>query len=432
MDEISIGIIGFGTVGSGTFEILTKNEELIAQKVGARLKVKKIADLDITSDRGIDVPPNILTTDINEILNDDDITIVVELIGGSTVAFDIIKRALTSGKHVVTANKALIAERGESLYKTAAEHGTSLAFEASVGGAIPIIGALRTGLAGNRILSFKGILNGTSNYILSRMTSEGLPYEKVLAEATALGYAETPPDLDVEGYDTAHKVAVMASIIMGAPVEYGSIYREGITFISDEDIFYAKTLGYSIKLLGIARIEGRKIEAKVHPVMLPLEHILANVNDVFNAVYVEGDFSGPTLYYGKGAGRRPTASAVAADLLELGCTIRNCSKPVLPLTYRNESGQPIELISIYESCMPYYLRFSAVDSPGVLSKISGVLADNNISIYSVIQKGRNENAPVPIVMLTHEAREKDMRCALDIIDGMDFITEKTIMIRVDV
>ena len=432
MDEIFIGIIGFGTVGAGTFEILTKNEELIEQKVGARLKVKKIADLDITSYRGIEVPSGILTTDMNEILDDDDISIVIELIGGTTVAFDVIKRALSSGKHVVTANKALLAERGELLYKTAAEFGTSLAFEASVGGAIPIIGALRTGLAGNRILSFKGILNGTSNYILSRMASDGLPYEKVLAEATALGYAETPPDLDVEGYDTAHKVAVMASLIMGTPVEYGSIYREGITFISDEDIFYAKTLGYSIKLLGIARIEGRKLEAKVHPVMLPIEHILSNVNDVFNAVYVEGDFSGPTLYYGKGAGRCPTASAVAADLVELGCMISNCSKPVIPLTYRDKTGCPVELVSIYESHMPYYLRFSAVDSPGVLSKISGVLSDNNISIYSVIQKGRSENTPVTIVMLTHEARERDMRCALGRIDEMDIITNKTIMIRVDI
>ena len=432
MSSINVGIIGYGTVGAGTCDVLFSNRELISNRVGAQVVVKRIADLDIESDRGVPMEPGILTTDAMDILDDDDIQVVVELVGGLTAAKEFILAAMARGKHVVTANKALLAECGEELYDAAARSGVTLAFEASVGGGIPIIGALRCGLSGNRIKKVMGILNGTSNYILTRMTKEGLPYEEVVREAVRLGYAENPPTLDVEGADAAHKLAIISSIALGYPVPFDAIYREGITFLTPDDIYFAGEFGYCVKLLAIAKHVGDSLEARVHPVMIPTNHILANVNDAFNAIYVEGDFVGPNLYYGLGAGRNPTGSAVAADIIELARQLRAGVRGLMPpLAHTHAPGTAVRIRPIDEHVGPYYFRFSAVDSPGVLSKISGILGEHRISIYSVIQKGRDLNGSVPVVMLTHEALERDVKEALSLMKDLEVLTDDTVMVRVE-
>lgn len=432
MDAIKVGIIGFGTVGAGTYEVLTANEDLIAAKVGAPVRVVKIADLDIETDRGVPVERSLLTTSASEVIQDPEIDIVVELAGGTGIALEFIMESISRGKHVVTANKALLATHGRRIYQHAADSGVGFAFEASVGGGIPIIGALRTGLSANRIQTVMGILNGTSNYILTRMSREGLPYQDVVQEAVRLGFAEDPPDLDVQGIDTAHKLAIIGSILLGRTVPLEDIHCEGITLISPDDIYYAGEFGFCIKLLAIARVDGERLEARVHPAMIPRAHILANVVDAFNAIYLEGDFVGPNLYYGLGAGRRPTASAVAADIIDLARRVRAgaaCFVP--PLGRLITPSDPVHIRPIDEHEGPYYFRFSALDRPGVLSRLSGILGDNDISIYSVIQKGRDRNGSVPVVMLTHEARETDVRNALRMTSDLDVLTDRPVMIRVE-
>jgi homoserine dehydrogenase len=432
MPEINVGIIGFGTVGAGAVEILLKNRDVIANRVGSEISIKKIADLDIQSDRGFPVDPGLLTTDAMEIIHDPQIQIVVELMGGMEKAKDYILEAMENGKHVVTANKALLAEHGEEIYLTAERCGVGIGFEASVGGGIPIIRALKEGLSANRINTIMGILNGTSNYILTRMTQEGLPYNKAVQEAIELGYAEDPPTLDVDGTDAAHKLAILISLIYGVPVPFGDIYREGIEDLAPEDIRFANQFGYCIKMLAITRNLGNRIEARVHPAMVSLDHIMANVNGAYNAIYVEGDFVGPNLYYGLGAGRRPTGSAVVSDIIDLARLLRNgIDKLLPPLAHARPQEQEVTIQPMEALNASYYFRFSAVDRSGVLSKISGILGDHQISISNVIQKGRKMNGSVPVVMLTHEARESNVLKALQRIAKLDVLTAKTMVIRVE-
>jgi homoserine dehydrogenase len=432
MNQVNVGVIGLGTVGSGTVEILLTNRDIIRNRVGSEIVVKRIADLDIHSDRSIAIEPGVLTTDAMEVINDTEIDIVVELMGGIEKAKDYILMAMKRGKHVVTANKALLAEHGEEIYEAAEKNGVSLAFEASVGGGIPIIRSLSEGLSANRITTMMGILNGTSNYILTRMTQKGLPYHQAVQEAIDLGYAEDPPTLDVDGTDAAHKLAILMSIAFGRAVTFNNIYREGIERLTPEDILFATEFGYCLKLLAVARIKDKTVEARVHPAMIPLDHIMANVNGAYNAIYVEGDFVGPNLYYGYGAGRRPTGSAVVSDIMYLARQIRHGVKNFMPpLAHVISQGQAISIRPIEELHTAYYFRFSAIDRPGVLSKIAGILGDQQISISSVIQKGREINGPVPIVILTHEARERSVLKALKHLDQLDALTDKTMIIRVE-
>jgi len=432
MSQVKIGLIGFGTVGAGTVEILTNNRQLIEDRIGAKIVLKKIADLDLDSDRGVKIDPTILTTDAMEVINDPDTDIIVELIGGCDQAMEYILMAMEKGKHVVTANKALIAKHGRQLYETAQRCNVDIAFEASVAGGIPIIKALKEGLSANRIEAVLAILNGTSNYILTRMTEEGLSFDEALSMAKRLGYAEADPTLDIDGSDAAHKLAIIVSLAFGHPFDYEDIYKEGINSVSPEDIRFASEFGYCIKLLAIARGADGDIEARVHPAFVPLDHILANVKEAFNAVYVEGDFTGPTLFYGLGAGRRPTGSAVVSDLLDIARNqIKGITRRVSPLSFARSPARELSLKPMDQVITDYYFRFSAVDRPGVLSNISGILGENNISIASVIQKGRESHGSVPVVMLTHEAKERDVRKSLEVIDRLDVVTEKTVLFRVE-
>ncbi|MDZ7696430.1 MAG: homoserine dehydrogenase [Deltaproteobacteria bacterium] len=432
MSDIHVGILGFGTVGAGTVEVLTTNREIISNRVGADVVIKGIADLNIDSDRGVDIDPGLLTRDALAVIDDPGIQIIVELIGGMDQAKSFILHAMEKGKHVVTANKALLAEHGEEIFTAAERCGVALAFEASVGGGIPLIGALRNGLSANRIRNCMGILNGTSNYILTKMTQHGLPYAQVVQEAVDLGFAEDPPTLDVDGTDAAHKLTIMMSMAFGNPVPYDAIYREGITALTPDDIRFAGEFGYSVKLLAIGKDLGNRMEARVHPAMIPKDHILANVNDAFNAIHIEGDFVGPNLYYGLGAGRRPTGSAVCSDIIGLARQINFGATGVMaPLGTFIPPRTIIAVQPMDELTTPYYFRFSALDSPGVLSEIAGILADHRISISSVMQKGREEKGSVPIVMLTHEAMEKDVQQAVSLIDDLPVVTDKTVVIRVE-
>ena len=432
MQRVNVGIIGFGTVGAGTVEVLLNNRDIISSRVGSDIIVKKIADLDLDSDRGISLEPGLLTRDAMEVIEDPDIHVVVELMGGIEQAKAYILKAMENGKHVVTANKALLAEFGEEIYQAADDHGVSIAFEASVGGGIPVIRSFREGLSANRIQTIMGILNGTSNYILTRMTERELPYDEAVQEAIDLGYAEDPPTLDVDGTDAAHKLAILVSIAFGVPVSFNRIYRQGIDKLTPEDIRFAREFGYCIKLLAVARHREGKVAARVHPCMVPLDHIMASVNGVYNAIYLEGDFVGPNLYYGLGAGRRPSGSAVVSDIIYLARQIRKgVNKLIPPLAHVRPQDDAISIQPIDELNTAYYFRFAAIDKPGVLSKISGVLGDHEISIASVIQKGREEKGSVPVVMLTHEARESNVTKALSLMENLDVLTDETIMIRVE-
>ncbi len=432
MSQINVGIIGLGTVGTGTVEILMANREIIKNRVGAEVVIKMIADLDIDSDRGIGVNRDLLTRKAMDVIEDPEIDIVVELIGGLEKAKEYILKSMERGKHVVTANKALLAECGEEIFDAAEQFGVSLAFEACVGGGIPIIGAFKHGLSANRIQTAMGILNGTSNYILSRMAQEGLPYEQAVQEAINLGFAEAPPTLDVDGTDAAHKLAILISIAFGSPVSFEGIYREGIAALTPDDVRFAGEFGYSVKLLAIARNLGDRLKACVYPAMIPRNHILANVNDAYNAIYIEGDFVGPNLYYGLGAGRRPTGSAVVADIMDIARQIRAGQKgPLPPLAHVRSPKKRIVIQPMEELTNAYYFRFSALDKPLVLSRIAGILGEHNISISSVIQKGREVDGSVPVVMLTHEARESNVQKAISLIDELEILTDKTVMIRVE-
>ncbi len=430
-NSINVGIIGFGTVGSGTAKILLENGDLIRERAGFDIVIRKIADLDIERDRGIRLPTGMLTTDVQAILGDPDVDVVVELIGGTHPAKEFILGAIGSKKHVVTANKALLATEGNDIFTEAARQGVDVGFEASVAGGIPVIKVLREGLVANRILAVYGIINGTSNYILTKMTNEKVEFSEALAEAQALGYAEADPTFDIEGFDSAHKLTILASLAYGIPLSYDQVYCEGITRITAQDIEFASELGYKVKLLAIAKLSGDEIEMRVHPTMVPNEYLISKVDGVFNAIYVEGDAVGSALFYGRGAGDLPTGSAVVADIVDIGKKILSGCAMARPSFWGGPSaaGKKIRKIGDIES--KYYFRFSAMDEPGVLSKISGILGDNNISIASVIQKGRRIGGSVPLVVLTHRAREHGVIRAIQEIDSLPVVSDRTVFIRVE-
>ena len=428
--SINVGIIGFGTVGTGTARILIENADIIKRRLGAPVVLKKISDLDLKRDRGITLGDVKLTSDAKELINDPDIDIVVELIGGYKPAKEFILDALRNKKHVVTANKALLAVHGEEIYATAEKAGVTVGFEASVAGGIPILAAIRNGLAANNIKSIYGIVNGTCNYILTLMTNEGRKFDEVLKEAQAKGYAEADPTFDIEGVDSAHKLAVLTMLAYGTPVTFSDIYTQGISKITPLDIDFAKELGYKIKLLAITKMVDGEVEARVHPTMLPEEYPIARVDGVFNALSIVGDAVGSTMFYGRGAGDMPTGSAVVGDIIDIGRDILSGHADRSPVTaFRARSVLKIRAMDDITSC--YYLRFSVLDKPGVLSRVSGVLGKNNISISSVIQKGRAAAEAVPLVMMSHEAVERDVRRALDEINKMDCVAGPTMVIRVE-
>jgi len=432
MKEINVGILGLGTVGTGIAKMLINNGALITSRLGAKLTLKKAADLYIDRDRGIDFDKNVLTTDPFAVVDDPDIHIVLEMIGGQTIAKDLILKAIANGKHIVTANKALLANQGGMLFRAAAEKNVTIAFEPSVGGCMPIIKTIRESLAGNRILSISGILNGTCNYILSKITSEGVSFENALAGAQAAGFAEADPTLDIEGYDTAHKLAILSSIAFGMGISLKNIFVEGIASISAMDIEFARQSGYRIKLLAITKFSENAVEARVHPTMIPFSNPLSHVNGSLNAVIISGDAVGDMMLYGHGAGMMPTASAAISDVIDIARSLINNAASFVPMQsfqmtqLRDIPFRPIDDIS---TC--YYVRFSAKDQPGVLSKISGILGDHQISIKSVHQTEQKLNGAVPIMMLTHIAKEAEVKKALAKISSLDVITDKPVVIRIE-
>jgi homoserine dehydrogenase len=426
--KLSVGLIGFGTVGTGTYRILTENAGLIAERLGVPVEVKRIAVRDLDRDRGISVPRSMLTTNPMAIVEDPEIDIVAELIGGLQPAKDLILAALARGKHVVTANKALLASDGAEIQAAALQAGLAVGFEGAVGGGIPIIKALGESLAANRILSLYGIINGTTNYILTKMTEEDRTFADVLAEAQRAGYAEADPTFDVGGIDTAHKLTVLVNLSFGASITADDVFTEGIASISPVDIDFGKEFGYRVKLLAIAKARGGSIEARVHPTMVPEDYPIAKVGGVYNAIQIVGDACGDIMLYGRGAGSMPTGSAVVADIMDIGRGIlmepaRRLSSRSAPANVRLRSMEEVETV--------YYVRFMALDRPGVLSQISGVFGRQDISIANVIQRGRKQGGAVPLVIMTHTARERDMRKALAEIRNLATISEEPVLIRVE-
>ena len=430
--KVGVGLIGFGTVGSGVAKILLENAGLIRRRVGVPVELIRIADLDITRDRGVRLPAGMLTADARQILNDPAIDIVIELIGGYDTAKRMILDAMAAGKQVVTANKALLALHGEDIFAAAVHHGVDLGFEASVGGGIPVIHALTEGLAANAIQSIYGIINGTSNYILSRMTHEKQEFEVVLAEAQRAGYAEADPTFDVAGIDSAHKLVILTSLAFGTPINFKDLYTEGITHITQRDIAYAWKLGYAIKLLGIAKLVDGEIEARVHPTMIASSMPIAKVEGVYNAIQLVGDAVGDVMLYGRGAGDMPAGSAVVSDVISL---TRNLLKGAVgripPASFQQNQRRPLRMRPMDEISSLYYLRFMVVDRPGVLAQIAGVLGQFDISISSMLQQGRRAGQTVSIVIKTHMAKERDVQTALREINRMAFISAPAILIRVE-
>ena len=434
--KINVGLIGLGTVGTGAFRILRQNAEQIRNRVGVPVEITKIAVRDLKRDRGITIPADMLTTNPAEVVNDPNIDIVAKLIGGYEPAKELILAAIACGKHVVTANKALLAAHGAEIDEAARRAGVTIGFEASVGGGIPVIKALKEALAANRILSIYGIINGTSNYILTKMTEEDRPFADVLAEAQRAGYAEADPTFDVGGIDTAHKLAILVNLAFGTHVNLKDIYTEGITAISPLDIDFGKVLGYKLKLLAIAKMhEDGKAEARVHPTMVPDEYPIAKVGGVYNAIQIVGNACEDIMLYGRGAGSMPTGSAVVGDIMDIARQILMEPSRKLPAMQGTDGTavkraavqlQPIESVTSL-----YYFRFMALDQPGVLAQISGVLGRNRISIAQMIQRGRKEGGSVPLVIMTHTALERDVQKAFIEIKALSCVTEDPILIRVE-
>jgi len=430
--SIAVGMVGFGTVGAGVAKILLDNAALIRRRVGVPVELVRIADLDTTRDRGVLLPPGVLTADLRQVLDDPSIDIVLELIGGYDTAKRLILEAVAKGKQVVTANKALLAVHGEEIFEAASRRRVDLGFEASVGGGIPVIRALTQGLAGNTLLSMYGIINGTSNYILSRMTREGQRFDTVLADAQKAGYAEADPTFDVAGIDSAHKLTIMVTLAYGSPVNFKEIFTEGITHLTPLDIAYAHEFGYTIKLLGIAKLHENDVEARVHPTMIPSDSPVAGVDGVYNAIQLVGDSVGDIVLYGQGAGSLPTGSAVVSDVIDIARNLLSGASGRVPAaSFQQDQRRPLRIRPMEEITSLYYLRFMVVDRPGVLSQIAGVLGTHGISISSVIQKGRKEGQTVPVVIMTHAAREREVQTALQDINRMSFISEPTTLIRVE-
>src|SRR5216117_657915 len=425
--EVRIGLLGLGTVGAGVVKILESRRAMLEERAGCRLTLAAVADTDLTRPReGLDLTKLPMTPDAARVLADPSIQIIIELVGGLEPARSFILKALATSKHVVTANKALLAHHGAELYDEARRRGVTLAFEAAVAGGIPLIQAVKEGLVANRILSVFGIVNGTSNYILSKMTDEGLDFSMVLKEAQAAGYAEADPTLDIEGLDSAHKLQILVTLAFRTFIDLKDIHTEGITRVTQQDIAYARELGYRIKLLAIAKAADGGVEVRVHPTMIPAGSPLAAVAGVFNAIFITGDAVGDLMFYGRGAGQLPTASAVWADTLGIAHGI-----PALALELPSAGPAALPLAPMERIRCCYYLRVKAQDRPGVLSKVAGILGDNDISIANVIQKGRGTREAVPVVMLTHEALERDMRHALAAIDRLPDVAAATTMIRVE-
>ena len=431
MNTVKIGICGLGTVGGGTLRVLERNADIIRARAGQAIEVVQIGTRrDNPACPTGSIP---VTRDVFEVADNPAVDIVVETIGGTTVARELILRALDNGKHVVTANKALIAEHGNAIFQRARERGVSVAFEAAVAGGIPIIKAIREGLSANRIEWLAGIINGTGNYILTEMRDTGRPFAEALKDAQALGYAEADPTFDVEGIDAAHKLVILASISFGIPLQFDKVYTEGISALELKDVRYAEELGYRIKHLGIARRTPQGIELRVHPTLVPQERLLANVNGVMNAVMVDGDAMGPTLYYGAGAGSEPTASAVVADIIDVSRTLQSapCSRvPYLAFNDDHLSDERILPIEAIETS--FYLRMEAIDKPGVLSRIATILSDAGISIEALIQKApRPGVATVPLILLTNRVREGLLAEAVTRIEALGSVQGRVVRLRME-
>ena len=433
MQEIKVGLIGFGTVGSGLAQVLHDQQTRLEKRVGASIRLTKVADIMVDS-----LPDHIggddrviLTKDANDIFTDPEISIVVELIGGIEPAKSFILQAIEHGKHVVTANKALLSMHGREIFDAASKKGVEVGFEASVGGGIPVIKSLKEGLVANKILSIMGIMNGTANYILTKMTDHATPFAEVLKDAQEKGFAEADPTYDVEGIDTAHKLVILMTIAYGTNIGLEQVTTEGISQIQPIDIEFARQFGYRIKLLAISRNHGDHVEARVHPTMVPEKHLLANINGAYNAIHFKGDMVGNVVLYGLGAGMMPTGSAVVADVVDIARNIMtNALERVPCLSYLPKHFADRRITPLDELRCPYYFRMTAVDKPGVLSTIAGILGKHSISIESVIQQGRDHAESVPLVIQTHEAGEEAVQKAIAEIDALDIVTDKTVKIRI--
>ncbi|MDF3832198.1 homoserine dehydrogenase [Cupriavidus basilensis] len=433
MNPIKVGLLGIGTVGSGTFNVLQRNQEEIRRRAGRGIEIAMVADLNTERARELTGGQVEVVADANEVVTRPEIDIVIELIGGYGIARELVLKAIENGKHVVTANKALLAVHGNEIFEAARKKGVIVAFEAAVAGGIPIIKALREGLTANRIEWIAGIINGTTNFILSEMRDKGLDFGTVLKEAQALGYAEADPTFDIEGIDAAHKVTLMSSIAFGMPVQFDKAYVEGITKLSAEDIRYAEELGYRIKLLGLTRRRADGIELRVHPTLVPAKRLIANVEGAMNAVLVQGDAVGATLYYGKGAGAEPTASAVIADLVDV--TRLHTADPehrVPHLAFQPDELSSVPVLPIEEVTSSYYLRMRVADEAGVLADITRILADAGISIDAMLQKESREGEPqTDIIMLSHITREKQINAAIAKIEALPTVLSAVTRLRME-
>jgi homoserine dehydrogenase len=433
MKPINVGLLGIGTVGGGTWTVLSRNREEIQRRAGREIRIAAVGDKDTERAKRLVGDAARVTANAFDVVDDPDIQIVVELIGGYTVAKELVLRAIDNGKHVVTANKAMLAVHGNEIFARAREKGVMVAFEAAVAGGIPIIKALREGLTANRIEWIAGIINGTSNFILSEMRDKGLPFDVVLKEAQKLGYAETDPTFDIEGIDAAHKLSIMSAIAFGIPMQFDRAYTEGIAKLTREDIRYAEQLGYRIKLLGITKRTEAGIELRVHPTLIPSKRLIANVEGVMNAILVKGDAVGATMYYGAGAGAEPTASAVVADLVDVTrLATADPGNRVPHLAFQADRMADTRVLPMSEVKTSYYLRMRVVDRPGVLADITRILADRTISIDAMVQKEPEEGeVQVDIIMLTHEAIEKNVDAAIAAIEALPVVTGKVTRIRLE-
>ncbi|HHH45977.1 MAG TPA: homoserine dehydrogenase [Thiotrichales bacterium] len=433
MKPVNVGLLGLGTVGGGTFNVLRRNADEIARRAGRAIQVTRAAAREYDPDRLPGIQAVEVTTDAFEIVRDPGIDIVVELIGGYSPARELVLEAIEHGKHVVTANKALIALHGNEIFARAQEKGVMVAFEAAVGGGIPVIKAIREGLAANRIEWMAGIINGTGNFILTEMRDKGRDFDEVLREAQALGYAEADPTFDVEGIDAAHKLTILASIGFGIPLQFDKTYTEGISGITREDVAYAEELGYRIKHLGFTRCTPAGVELRVHPTLIPERRLIANVDGVMNAVLVKGDAVGPTLYYGAGAGSEPTASAVVADIIDVTRVLTADPENRVPhLAFQPDALSDLPVLPMEDVVTAYYLRMQVEDRPGVLAEVTKILGDLSISIEAVIQKEAEEGARhVPLILLTHRVREGQMNQAIAAMEALDAVEGRITRIRVE-
>ncbi|MFA5142914.1 MAG: homoserine dehydrogenase [Candidatus Omnitrophota bacterium] len=428
MRKIKVGIIGFGTIGAAVAGALISRRRLLKEKSGLDITVASICEKDLKKTRSVKIPRKTFTRSVGKVLYDPGIDIVVELMGGLVPAKDVALEALRQGKHVVTANKALLSDSGPDIFRLADALDLSIGFEASVGGGIPIIRALKESFIADKVELIYGIINGTSNFILSRMAEERLGFDEALAIAQSRGYAERDPYLDISGGDSCHKLSILALLGFGIAVKPSGIYTEGITDIEPCDIQFAKEYGYAIKLLAIAKRSGDAVELRVHPTLIPKTHLLSDVSGVYNAIFVKGDLVGENLFYGQGAGGSPTSSAVVADIVSIAKNMTDNCKTPGAFVLRKDAARVKDIKDVK---MRYYLRFSALDKPGVLAKISGILAKYRISIASVNQTQRKISSTVPVIVMTHEALESDMRIALKEIDRLNVIKKKTVRIRVE-